>query len=278
MPVNPGIEYQKAEREYYEAETVEEKLRALRHMLQTVPSHKGAENLRADIKSKISKYLEIKRKERTQRKGKKSKLSIKKEGAATVTLVGATNSGKSTLLSKITNTKPLIAEYKFTTKTPEIGMMDYQGVKIQIIEVPSLVKEFYATKNGLALLSIVRTSDLAILLFRNEKEKELVKRELKEISVKKVYYRKEEDIKDKIWKNLDLIKVYTKTPGKEKEFPPIALKQKSTVRDIAEHVHKDFIKKFRFARLWGNSVKHQGSQVGLDHVLKDNDVVELHLR
>ena len=46
---------------------------------------------------------------------------------------------------------------------------------------------------------------------------------------------------------------------------------------MAEQVHKDFIKRFKYARIWGTSVKHPGSQVGIDHRLHDEDIVELHM-
>ena len=81
-----------------------------------------------------------------------------------------------------------------------------------------------------------------------------------------------------MWSKLNMIKVYTKQPGKEKDYPPMALPKGSTLKDIAQKVHKDFIKKFKFARLWGNSVRFQGAQVVLGHVLHDEDVVEFHLK
>jgi len=47
---------------------------------------------------------------------------------------------------------------------------------------------------------------------------------------------------------------------------------------MAEQVHKDFIKKFRFARIWGKSAKFPGQMCGINHKLKDDDIVELHLK
>ena len=76
---------------------------------------------------------------------------------------------------------------------------------------------------------------------------------------------------------LDLIKVYTKQPGKKPDYPPIALKKESAIRDLALHIHKDFIKKFRFARIWGSSARFPGQEVGLNHRLYDDDIVELHM-
>ena len=75
-----------------------------------------------------------------------------------------------------------------------------------------------------------------------------------------------------------MIKVYTKSVDKKKpDYPPVALKKGKTVRDLALVVHKDFVKRFKFARIWGESVKHKGTKVGLDHELKDEDIVELHV-
>ena len=74
------------------------------------------------------------------------------------------------------------------------------------------------------------------------------------------------------------IKVKTKTPGKKPDYPPVPLKRGSTIKDLAEHVHKDFIKKFKFARVWGKSVKYDNQRCGLNHILKDDDIVELHLK
>ena len=64
MPVNPGIEYQKAEREFSESTTVIEKLRVLRLMLAKVPKHKGTEHLQKEIKERIKKYTSLLEKEK----------------------------------------------------------------------------------------------------------------------------------------------------------------------------------------------------------------------
>ena len=277
MPVNPGIEYQKAEREFSEATTVLEKLRILKLMLAKVPKHKGTEHLQKEIKERIKKYTSLLEKEKQTKKGKST--GIKKEGAAQITIIGPTNSGKSTLLSKLTNAKPLIAPFPFTTIKPEIGTLDYKGIKLQIVEIPAIIENFIDTDKGLQYLSILKTSDLVILLFKDEKEKQMLLKELKTNDVKtKILIPAKGDIKEEIWSKLNLIKVYTKQPGKNKDFPPVALKTNSTVRDLALKVHKDFIEKFNFARIWGKSIKHQGTKVSLEHILKDEDVVEFHTK
>jgi len=280
MPVNPGIQYKKAEEEYAKARTTKEKLKALKLMLQTVPRHKSSERLQKEIETKISKFKKLQEREEQQIKKRGFQYSIKKEGAATIALVGTTNTGKSTLLNKLTGAKVTIASYPFTTKKPVIGIYDYKGIKLQIIEIPSITKNFSFTPLGPTFLSLIRQSDLIILFFNSPREKSLLDKELEdaEINLPILIYNNQESIGDEIWKRLNLIKVQTKMPGKKPSYPPLALKKGSTIKDLAQHVHKDFIKKFRFARIWGRSAKFDGQVVGLNHALADDDVAELHLR
>ncbi len=274
MPINATPQYQKAEEEYALARTSEEKLRVLQKMLMLAPKHKGAEPLLAEIKSKISKCKKSLDKEKKSKKGGFS-LSIKKEGAAQVYIVGTTNSGKSTLLKRITNANPLIAEYEFTTTKPEIGIMDYGGVQIQVIELPAIVENYTNTENGPMYLGLIRQADLLIICGDHK----LVLDELMKADIDRNYliYKNDENIKDMIWNRLGIIRVFTKQPGKKPSVKPIALKKGDTIREMAEYIHKDFIKRFRFARVWGKSVKHKAQTVGINHILSDEDIVELHM-
>src|SRR3990167_2105013 len=229
MTVNPGVEYQLAEEEFQNASTAEEKLKALQKMWSTVPKHKSSEGLQRQIKQKLSKYKDLLRKEKSFKRGSSS-LSIKKEGSATISIIGVPNSGKSTLLKKLTNSNVLIADYPFSTVKPEVGILNYKGILLQIIEIPAITENFEET----------------------------------------------EKVRDKIWNSLGLIKVYTKQPGKKFEYPPLSLKKGDTVRELAERVHKDFVKNFKFARIWGKSAKFEGQRIGIDHKLRDEDIVEFH--
>ncbi len=276
MPVNADIRYQKAESDYQKAETSEEKLATLRVMLSFAPTHKGAEVLRAQIKQRIAK-LKLQLEKEKKQKSSGFSFSIKREGAAQVVLVGPTNSGKSTLLRSLTGAHVKISPYPFTTKKPEVGMMDYHGVKIQVIEIPAVVPQFAGTSLGPTFLGIIRHADLLILLFNTPEEKKLLDQELSEISKPRLIYNEQSDFPDRLWRRLGLIKVYTKQPGKKPEKLPIALPLRSTVRSVAQKVHKDFLQHFRFARIFGASVRFPGAQVGLDHILADDDVVEFHL-
>jgi ribosome-interacting GTPase 1 len=266
-------------------------------MLRKSPDNKGEEVLRSELKQKISKYKKLLEKEKTQRKGKGLSYSVKKEGAAQISLIGLTNSGKSLLLSKLTNAKPLIASYKFTTKKPTVGIINYNGIKLQLIEIPAITKNYIEKGKGAAFLSIVRLADLILILIRKQPDLDIILNELKENGIKfngLIINNSEEEIKKtlkfnikkddidllkkEIWKRLNLIYVYTKTPGKKRDFPPVALKKGSTVEDLAAVVHKDFIRKFKFARIWGTSAKFPSQQVGLNHKIAEEDTVEFHMK
>lgn len=275
MPVNPGIEYQKAEEEYRKAGNISEKLKALRLMLEKVPKHKGSENLQQQIKSKISRLNAAVEKEKSRKTG--SRLGIKKEGAASIAIVGTTNSKKSTLLNRLTGANIKVADYPFTTKKPEVGILDYSGIKIQIIEIPAIIKNFDETENGLMFLSIIRTMDLLILMFNSKEEEKLIKTELAGINIPTLTGGAGLN-KEEIWIKLNLIKVFSKTPGGKITYPPIALKKGAVVKEFAKKIHKDFIKKFKYARVWGKSARFPGQTIGLKHHLADDDVVELHMK
>jgi len=279
MPINAKPEYLKLETEYPFAKTVEEKLTILQKMLKVAPSHKGAEKLRNDIKQRIAKYKKLLEKEKKSKKGSKG-FSIKKEGAAQVTIIGVTNSGKSTLLSNLTNAKPKIADYEFTTKKPEVGTMNYKGIIVQVIEIPAITKNSLEKEHGPAFWGITRDSDLIII---TDKDTTVVNSELKEAEIANKTITINPDInpektKEIIWKNLDLIYVYTKSPGKQNDQPPVALPKKSTVRDLTLKVHKDFLRNFDYAKIWGPSAKHPAMRVGLNHKLKEEDVIEIHIK
>ena len=310
MPINAGYEYGQAEKKVLEAKTNQEKIKALENLLSVSPSHKGAEKLRVGIKTKISKLKEKVEKERSKKSGGFS-ISIKKEGSAQVALIGLTNSGKSTILNRLTGAKVEIADYSFTTKMPDIGVMDYNGVKIQLVEVPAIFEGFTDSDKGPSFMAIARSADLIVIVVDGtedcEKDLKIVSTEFDNsfVTLKKVkqvatnYEVKQclvvvnkvmknfkchypvcwvDDLRQGIWNMLDLIYVQTKLPGKKPDWPPVALKGGSTVGDLAELVHKDFVKNFKNARIWGKSVKHSGNTVGLDHKLQEGDIIEFHLK
>ncbi|MDR0911706.1 MAG: GTP-binding protein [Methanobrevibacter sp.] len=83
-------------------------------------------------------------------------------------------------------------------------------------------------------------------------------------------------LKDEIFNNLDLMRIYLKPQGRKADMEePLIVKKDSTVIEIAGKLHREFKKKFRHAKVWGSSVKFPGQKVGPDHVLQDEDILRL---
>jgi uncharacterized protein len=88
-----------------------------------------------------------------------------------------------------------------------------------------------------------------------------------------------DNLKELIFKRLGFMRIWMKEPGKEADLEePLIVLKDSTVRDVARKIHRDFEKKFKYARVTGPSAKFANQKKGLGHVLKDQDIVELHLR
>ncbi|MDK2789744.1 MAG: hypothetical protein PWP15_251 [Methanothermococcus sp.] len=85
-----------------------------------------------------------------------------------------------------------------------------------------------------------------------------------------------EELKDKIFETLGFIKLYMKPQGKKPDLDePLIILKGSTVEDVCNKLHRDFVKNFRYAQVWGKSAKHPGQRVGLDHVLEDEDILTI---
>ena len=219
-----------------------------------------------------------------------------------VVLVGLTNSGKSSTLKILTNANPRIASYGFTTQKPEIGVLNYENCQIQIIDLPAIGNENFET-------GIVNTADTILLIVEKILEIEEVEKVLEKAKGKKIivlnkvdlYNEQEkrkiqetfkskkynfvliscktgeniENLKEKIFKSFDKIRVYTKSPREqEPDNEPVIMLPTSTVEQIAKiifHGKLDIVKKIR---IWGPSSKFPGQEVGIKHVLKDKDILE----
>ncbi len=158
MPANLTPEYLEAEKAYREAKTSEEKLHCLEYMLSVIPKHKGTDKMQGELRRKIAKL----NKEETKKSGsrKSSMFNVPKEGAGQVVLAGAPNSGKSTVLASLTNAEPEIADYPYTTAMPQPGMIPYENIKIQLVDLPGIGKDY--TESWVP--GIVRNADLALLV------------------------------------------------------------------------------------------------------------------
>jgi small GTP-binding protein len=334
------------------------------------------------MKAKLAKLKE-KRETRGSGGKKMEGYDVRKTGDGTVILVGFPSVGKSTLLNDLTNAESKTAAYAFTTLTVVPGIMHFGDAKIQILDVPGIVKGAAAgTGRGKEVLSVMRSADLALLIIdvnapehydvlkkeiydshlrlnkkkpevrivkgshggikvastvkltkideetiksvckefkinnadiiirtdidvdefidvlegnkkyipaiivvnkidlATEKQVEKIVTELKAdlaISAKdKIYI---EQLKELIFEKLDLIRIYLKEPSKEADLKiPLIIARNSKIEDICNKLHKDFVSKFKFCRVWGKSSKFPGQRFMLDHKLQDRDIIEIHLR
>lgn len=274
MPINATPEFALAQRRYLEAKTRDEKIFALEEMIKFAPKHKGGENLLAELKSKLSKL-----KAKTEAKKGSRAFSLKKEGDIQICLIGLTQSGKSTLISELTNAKPKISSVPYTTTKPAVGVAEWCGVKIQLVEIPSTFEPHW--------MSIAQSADGMIFVYDSSKDLKWQREKISEIAEKfrlhspsieiltkreKIFF---DNLFSQLWKKLNLIRVYTKQPDRPPEKKALVLRTGSSVKRACESVHKDFVKHFKFARVWG-SARIPGEKVGLDYRLKDGDILEIH--
>ncbi|KPK63262.1 hypothetical protein AMJ83_07885 [candidate division WOR_3 bacterium SM23_42] len=321
MPANLPPQYFDVEKKFRETRDLREKLLYLQEMLSIIPKHKGTEKLQADLKTRISKLKSTISKQKKSGGTGGTWYQVEKQGAGQVVLVGLPNSGKSALLNAITNAHVEVALYPFTTNLPQVGMMDYRDIKIQIIDTPPLYEDappwlFGLYRNGDILLVVldaqgdVRNDFETILNALKARNIFVSEGEFGDVKNAVIVINKSDDnpksdmidsfiaqnrgtfdvlrvstttgggveqLREQIFASLHIIRVYTKKIGHpidKKE--PVVLKRGTTVIDAAEHIHKDFKKKLKFARLWSDS-DYNGQRVEKNHVLADGDVIEFHV-
>lgn len=345
-----------------------QQIKQLEEEIKRTPYNKATEHHVGRLKAKLARLKEELEKER--RKSARQTISIKKEGDATVALVGFPSVGKSSLLNALTNAKSEVGDYDFTTKKPVPGIMEYKHATIQIIDMPGIVEGAASGRGrGREVLSAVRIADLIVIVadvFKLDSI-EIVKRELYEAGIRldqkppdvvirrkdrggvkisstvplgldertiaeilKEYKIHNADVlirenitmerlidalngncvyipsitvvnkidimdvdvnaikvsatrginldllKEEIYRKLRFIKVYLKPPGEKMSEKPMILREGARIEDVCRKIHNDFVENFKYARVWGRSVKHEGQRVGLDHVLSDGDVVSIY--
>lgn len=167
MPANLPAEAKQKYREASLARNPEEKIKKLQEFMGLFPKHKGTENLRAQVKRKISilkQEIEDKKQKRT---GVASgpKIFVEKEGDAQIAILGTTNVGRSSLLSTLTNSKVTVLNYPYTTTTPTPGMFNYEDLQLQMVETPALMEgSSEGGAWGLQTLTSARNADGLVLM------------------------------------------------------------------------------------------------------------------
>jgi ribosome-interacting GTPase 1 len=393
MPVNLSPEAIAAQQKYMEASSLEEQISTLREYIAVVPKHKGTENLLYNLKKRLSKlqYEQDKRVEKAK-KGRStavSPFSIKKEGAGQIVIIGLTNTGKSSLLKALTSLDVEIADYPFTTQLPQIGMLKYENVLIQLIELPAIFQHMNVKEgSGRQILNAIRNADVVVLLLdlssdplaqmdlilnellsanirlnmsrppasitrtgsggivvifhgerieRNRKDivdllmdrkihnaivkisnncklddiidalnykienkkaiivankgdikgskenfRELAKHYAKRFQILPVSLAKNVGIlllMQELYKQLDVIRVYTKEPGKDPSPKPIVIPKGGVVEDVARRLHNKFLNNFKYAKITHSDTNKivAKKQVGLNYELEDGDIIQFFL-
>jgi len=316
MPANLTPQYLEAEKRFKQAQSMQEKVAALEEMMATIPKHKGTEKLQAELRKKMSALR--KEAEHSKKGGRRESFVVEREGARQIALAGAPNSGKSQLVRTLTHATPEVADYPYTTRHPIPGMVLFENVRLQLIDLPAISPEYTESwvpqviRNADAVLWIVDLSaddvldrleethaflanshtileTMKVLMVGNKKdaegarEREAIVREIyaarfpmTTVSAAAASSEEIEQFKRVVYDFLDVVRVYTKVPGKKPDFAdPYVVGRGSTVLDVAEKVHRDFVDNLKYARIWGEG-KTDGIMVPRDFVISEGDVLELH--
>ncbi|MGD0552749.1 MAG: TGS domain-containing protein [Sedimentisphaerales bacterium] len=311
MPANLTPDYFKAEQRYRSATTPEEKILALEQMLAVMPKHKGTDKLKADLRQKLSAIREGEEKRR--KSGGVDIFHIPRGGAGQVVLLGMPNSGKSSIVGLLTDAKVHIADFPFATHAPVPGIMKFEDVPIEIVDMPPITADivmpgqvgtyrncdliaividlstdveeqwkvcldFLETKNllpGKKTVCICTKSDTAID-GAIDKVKQFCDNRFEMIAVSVESGEGMGELPTMLFKLLGIIRVYAKPPGKKPDMTePFTIPAGSTVLDLARVIHRELAEKLKHARIWGTNV-YEGQSVQRNHVLNDKDIVELH--
>lgn len=368
----------------------EEEIRALQEEIAKTQYNKATQHHIGLVKAKIARLKE--KAVARSKGGKKGEgYAVRKSGDATVILIGFPSVGKSTLLNKITNAESKTAAYAFTTLTCIPGMMEHNNAKIQILDVPGILKGAASgLGRGKEVIAVARNADLAILMVDifTVNQLDILRKELEEADIRvnqqppsvaitrkdrgglsvattvkltkidektakailnefqivsaDIVIREDitadqlidaiegnrkympaiavvnkidsltgegvrqlqqqlkstaaaraedvmlisaekeanlQELKDAIYNKLDFIRAYLKEVGKKPDMDvPLIMKRNDTIQSVCEKLHRDFVAKFKFAKVWGKSAKFPGQKFKIDHKLIDRDVVEIHLR
>jgi len=296
--------------------------------------------------------------------------------------VGFPSVGKSTLLTTLTGTYSVAADYEFTTLTNVPGIIRYQGSKIQLLDLPGIIEGAKDGKGrGRQVIAVARTCNLILIVLdvmKTLQHKRIIEKELEGFGIRLnksppdiVFSKKDkgginfsascqqselnqdlcrticheyrinsadirvnfpdassddlidviegnrvyipcvyvlnkidqitieeldvlyrlprvvpisgvhkwnlDELLEKIWEGLDLVRVYTKPRGAIPDFsePVVLPRTARSVADFCNHIHKAILKDLKYAIVWGASCKFSPQKVGKDHVLEDEDVVQL---
>jgi small GTP-binding protein len=364
--------------------TLEEQIKSIEEEIQRTPYNKATQHHIGKLKAKVARLKDEQETRRLKSGGGGPSYAVKKSGNATVGLVGFPSVGKSTLLNHITDAESAVAAYDFTTLDVIPGLLEHRGAKIQILDMPGLIRGASRGRGrGKEVLSVARACDLILLMIDvfethvdvlvdelrmagirlNERPADVtftkanrggltvnptvkltkldteiiadicrewgylngtvvVRQDITEdqlidvLAGNRVYVRAlvvvnkidlvSSDyvkalqgklpgwklvaisaekavgltrLKDEIYETLRFMRIFLKPQGKDADMAdPLIVKADSDVGMVCDAIHRDWRKRFRYANVWGPSAQFPGQKVGLDHPLKDSDILTVVLR
>lgn len=140
MPANLTPQYKRAEDAYRQAKTTPEKIKAIEGMMRVIPKHKGTEHIRAGLKKRLAKLRSADEQHKKNRGGTDI-FFVEKHGAGQILAVGVPNVGKSALVGALTKARVNTAPYPYATHAPLPGMMPFEDIQIQLVDMPPVADE-----------------------------------------------------------------------------------------------------------------------------------------
>jgi small GTP-binding protein len=273
-----------------------DRVRELRAILAELPGYRNGPY--ADLRKWVESQLDSTRSR--ARVLHRDSIAVRREGAAQIALVGPPNAGKSSLLQALSNVQIKTGDYAFTTTRPVPALIRIRGVLVQLVEIPGLIEGASEDRGGgRALLGVVRGADALVLCHDAARPGELapIRAELALAGIEKpalVVATKVDEapappetvgvsvlddsslerLRGELWTLTGLIRVFLRKPG-DADVEPLALHPPATVAAVARTIHADVERDCRGARISGPSARFAGQRVGRDHVVADDDTIEI---
>ncbi|MDA7940778.1 MAG: GTP-binding protein [Nitrosopumilus sp.] len=361
---------------------IPEKIKAIQDEMARTQINKATEHHIGLLKAKIAKLKREQEEVAAKKSAAKSDgFDVRRAGDATVVFIGLPSVGKSTLLNKLTGARSAVGAFQFTTLTVVPGMMEYRGARIQVLDLPGIIKGA-STGRGLGkrILSVARSADLVLLILdvfqpyhegvlvgelgnigirlnqlppnitieragsggiavaqqvkltkitekhvrdllhlygissaRVVTREDVTSEQLADHIAGNVSYSKSLTVlnkidlvddrflteargrlssevvqvsansetnigalKERIYEKLEFIRIYMRPKGGQTDYEePLIARRGDTVEDVCNKLHRRMRADFRYAMVWGESVKFGGQRVGLGHRLLDEDVLTI---
>jgi ribosome-interacting GTPase 1 len=358
-----------------------EKIKKIEDDIHRTQVNKKTEHHIGLLRAKLARLRAELEEQHTRKTGSRIGYDVKKAGDATVVLIGLPSVGKSTLLNRLTNAKSKVGSYQFTTLEVVPGVMEHGGARIQVLDLPGIIKGASSGKGlGKRVLAVARSADLVLFIVDvfHPEARDLLERELRstgirvdesppnvvieksdtggisvtsqarltritealvkdilrvyDINAARVVIRQDVDdqqlidvlagnrvyvpsltvmnkidlvnagfttelsrklpydfvpvsaetnvnmqaLREEIYRRLNFVRIYMRRRTGETDFDePMVVRGGATIGDVCDRVHRGMKDEFRYAQVWGKSVKFGGQRVGMTHQLMDQDVLTI---